>query len=228
MTTPAAAPLIAPSMLAADFGHLEESLNKVSNADWIHVDIMDGHFVPNISFGPDIAKTANQITDQPLDLHLMITSPEKWVDQFIAAGADSITFHVEAMPDKSAVVELARYLRSQGCRAAVSIKPGTAVEDYLDILPELDMVLVMSVEPGFGGQSFMEDQLAKVVTLRQAIDSQGLDTLIEIDGGISAQTIEKAAAAGVDMFVAGSAVFGTPDPAATVQELRDLATAARN
>ena len=216
-----ATPIIAPSILAADFSRLGEQVRAVHNADWIHVDIMDGHFVPNLSFGPDITRTVDKVTDQHLDVHLMIENPEKWVDAYIDAGADCVIFHVEATEDH---VALAKHLRGKGDKAGFSLKPGTPIEPYLADLEHFDLVLVMSVEPGFGGQSFMPDMLAKVRTLREAIDSASLDTLIEIDGGISEKTIEQAAEAGCDAYVAGSAVYGKDDPAAAVDELRRLAT----
>ncbi|AGF72547.1 ribulose-phosphate 3-epimerase [Corynebacterium halotolerans] len=216
-----ATPIIAPSILSADFSKLGDEVRAVSNADWIHVDIMDGHFVPNLSFGPGITATVDKITDQPLDVHLMIENPEKWVDQYIDAGADCIIFHVEATDDH---VGLADHIRSKGVRAGFSLRPGTPIEPYLGDLAHFDEVLIMSVEPGFGGQSFMPEQLEKVRTLRGLIDDNGLDTVIEIDGGISEQTIALAAEAGCDAYVAGSAVYGQDDPAAAVDALRRLAT----
>lgn len=216
-----ATPIIAPSILAADFSRLGEEVRAVSNADWIHVDIMDGHFVPNLSFGPEITRAVDRVTDQVLDVHLMIENPEDWVDQYIDAGADCIIFHVEATDDH---VALARRLREKGVRAGFSLKPGTPIEPYLADLRWFDLVLVMSVEPGFGGQSFMPDQLEKVRTLREAIDNNRLKTLIEIDGGISEKTIGQASDAGCDAYVAGSAVYGKDDPAAAVDTLRRLAT----
>lgn len=218
------APIIAPSILAADFTRLGEEVKSVANAEWIHVDIMDGHFVPNLSFGPDITKAVDGITDQTLDVHLMIQEPAQWVDTYAKAGADCIIFHVEAVEDEAAALALAAKIRELGVRAGFSIKPNTPIEPWLDKLSHFDLVLVMSVEPGFGGQKFMPEMLDKVRKLRSAIDEQGLDTLIEIDGGISADTIAQSAEAGCDAFVAGSAIFKQADRAAEVENLRTLAT----
>lgn len=218
------APIIAPSILAADFTRLGEEVKSVANAEWIHVDIMDGHFVPNLSFGPDITKAVDGITDQTLDVHLMIQEPAQWVDTYAKAGADCIIFHVEAVEDEAAALALAAKIRELGVRAGFSIKPNTPIEPWLDKLSHFDLVLVMSVEPGFGGQKFMPEMLDKVRKLRSAIDEQGLDTLIEIDGGISAGTIAQSAEAGCDAFVAGSAIFKQADRAAEVENLRTLAT----
>ncbi|APT95065.1 ribulose-phosphate 3-epimerase [Corynebacterium stationis] len=218
------APIIAPSILAADFTRLGEEVKSVANAEWIHVDIMDGHFVPNLSFGPDITKAVDGITDQTLDVHLMIQEPAQWVDTYAKAGADCIIFHVEAVEDEAAALALAAKIRELGVRAGFSIKPNTPIEPWLDKLSHFDLVLVMSVEPGFGGQKFMPEMLDKVRKLRSAIDDQGLDTLIEIDGGISADTIAQSAEAGCDAFVAGSAIFKQADRAAEVENLRALAT----
>lgn len=218
------APIIAPSILAADFTRLGEEVKSVANAEWIHVDIMDGHFVPNLSFGPDITKAVDGITDQTLDVHLMIQEPAQWVDTYAKAGADCIIFHVEAVEDETAALALAAKIRELGVRAGFSIKPNTPIEPWLDKLSHFDLALVMSVEPGFGGQKFMPEMLDKVRKLRSAIDEQGLDTLIEIDGGISADTIAQSAEAGCDAFVAGSAIFKQADRAAEVENLRTLAT----
>ena len=215
---------IAPSILAADYAALGEDVRKVANADLIHVDIMDGHFVPNLSFGPDVTKAVNGVTAQFLDMHLMIEQPERWFETYAAAGGDRMVFHVEAVDDHVAAARLCKEL---GVQSGFAIKPGTPVEPYLDSLEHFDEVMVMSVEPGFGGQKFMPEVLTKVMTLRDAIAQQGLDTIIGIDGGISGETIAQAAAAGVDAFVAGSAVFGAENPAEAVERLRELAREAR-
>lgn len=215
-------PLIAPSILSADFAYLARDVAEISSADWVHVDVMDGHFVPNLSFGLPVMKAVKNVTDLPLDCHLMIENPEKWAPDYAKAGAYSVTFHVEATEDP---VSLCRTLRELGSRAAISVKPKTPIEPYLDILDDVDMVLVMSVEPGFGGQSFMPEVLSKVETLRKVIDERNLSTLIQIDGGIAVDTIGASYAAGVDCFVAGSAVYNQADRAAAIQALRDAALA---
>lgn len=215
---------IAPSILAADYAALGDDVRKVANADLIHVDIMDGHFVPNLSFGPDVTNAVNTVTEQFLDMHLMIEQPEKWFKTYALAGGDRMVFHVEAVGD---LVSAARQCKDLGVQAGFAVKPGTPVEPYLDSLEHFDEVMVMSVEPGFGGQKFMPEVLGKVMLLRDAIVEQGVDTIIGIDGGISADTIAEAAAAGVDAFVAGSAVFGAEDPAEAVERLRALAREAR-
>ena len=217
-------PLIAPSILSADFARLDREVERIPSADWIHVDVMDGHFVPNLSFGAPVAKAVGRVTDKPMDCHLMIEDPARWVRDYVDAGAFNVTFHVEATDDPKGVADL---LHSTGCKAGISVRPGTAVEPYFDLLEHVDLVLVMSVEPGFGGQKFMPEVLDKVRALRAEIDRQGLDVLIQIDGGIDASTIGECAAAGCDVFVAGSAVYGAPDPDAMVETLRTRALDAR-
>lgn len=215
-------PLIAPSILSADFSRLGEDIDDIASADWIHFDVMDGHFVPNLSFGVPVLKSIVGKTDLPIDCHLMIENPERWAPDYARAGGSSVTFHIEAAREP---VALARELRSLGCRAAFSVKPITPIEPYLELLPEFDMVLVMSVEPGFGGQSFMPEVLDKVRVLRTYIDEHNLETLIQIDGGIAQDTIGQAHEAGCDCFVAGSAVYNYPDRAQAIEDLRQAAVA---
>lgn len=214
---------IAPSILAADYANLGADVRKVPSADLIHVDIMDGHFVPNLSFGPDVTKAVDGVTDQFLDIHMMIEEPERWFETYIKAGGDRLVFHIEATDDH---ISAANQLHEQGVQAGFAIKPGTPVEPYLDDLGHFEEIMIMSVEPGFGGQRFMPEVLSKVAAVRERIEEAGLSTVIGIDGGISQSTIALAAEAGVESFVAGSAVFGAEDPAEAVQTLRELARAA--
>jgi len=221
-------PLIAPSILSADFARLGEEIQAVagtgdSRADWVHVDVMDNHFVPNLTLGLPVVQSLRKATDLPLDCHLMISDPDHWAIGYAEAGAYNVTVHVEAAKDP---VKLAKDLRAAGAKAGLSVKPGTPLEPYVDVLKHYDTLLVMSVEPGFGGQSFIADVLDKARTARRLVDTGHLKLVVEIDGGINADTIEQAAEAGVDCFVAGSAVYGADDPAKAVAALRDRAARA--
>ena len=210
--------IIAPSILSADFGNLERDIKMIdrSAAEWVHIDVMDGVFEPNISFGFPVMKPVRRATSKVLDVHLMIVEPERYVKRFVEAGADFVTFHHEACADpRAAIAEI----KAAGAKAGVSIKPATPAEAIFDYLSELDMVLVMSVEPGFGGQSFMPDSLDKVRELAAIKREQGLDYIIEIDGGISAKNAGEVFAAGAEALVAGSAVFGAPDPEAEIVKM---------
>jgi ribulose-phosphate 3-epimerase len=214
--------MIAPSILSADFARLADELAAVPTSDWIHVDVMDNHFVPNLTLGLPVVKSLLKVTDIPIDCHLMIEDPDRWAIGYAEAGAYNVTVHVEAARDP---VKLAKDLRAAGSKAGLSIKPGTPLEPYVEVLKHYDTLLVMSVEPGFGGQSFMVDVLDKVRQARHLVDTGHLKLVVEIDGGINADTIEQAAQAGVDCFVAGSAVYDAADPGKAVEALR--ATAAR-
>src|SRR6201993_347747 len=216
-------PLIAPSILAADYARLADEVAVVTGADWLHVDVMDNHFVPNLTIGLPVVESLLAVTDIPMDCHLMIDNPERWAPPYAEAGAYNVTFHAEAT-DKP--VAVARDIRAAGAKAGLSVQPGTPLEPYLEILPEFDTLLIMSVEPGFGGQVFIPEVLAKVGIARRLVDSGELTILVEIDGGGNEDTIEQAAAAGGGCFVAGSAVYGAADPAVAVQSLRRRAAAA--
>ncbi|HEX2297840.1 MAG TPA: ribulose-phosphate 3-epimerase [Pseudonocardiaceae bacterium] len=214
--------MIAPSLLAADFARLADEANRVPSADWLHVDVMDAHFVPNLTFGLPVVESLLKYTDVPVDCHLMIEAPERWAIGYAEAGSYNVTVHAEAAEDP---VKLAKDLRAAGAKAGLSIKPGTPLEPWIEVLKHYDTLLVMSVEPGFGGQSFIPEVLEKVRTARRLVDTGHLTVLVEIDGGINADTIELAAEAGVDCFVAGSAVYGATDPAQAVESLRSQARA---
>ena len=216
---------IAPSMLASDFARLADEAERVTGADWLHVDVMDNHFVPNLTLGLPVVKSLHKATDIPLDCHLMIDDPDRWAPGYAEAGAANVTFHVEAAADP---VATARAIRAAGALAGLSVKPGTPLEPYLEVLREFDTLLVMTVEPGFGGQEFMAEVLPKVRRAREEVRAGHLRLFIEVDGGIGADTIEAAAEAGADVFVAGSAVYGADDPDKAVAALRDTARDAMN
>ncbi|MDR7234617.1 ribulose-phosphate 3-epimerase [Agrococcus lahaulensis] len=208
---------IHPSILSADFVNLERDLERIASADGVHLDVMDAHFVPNLTFGLPMVQRIAEVTSLPIDVHLMIDDPDTWALQYAIDGVDSVTFHAEATRD---AVALARELRARGARAAIALKPGTAVDDVLEHLREFDMVLVMTVEPGFGGQSFMPEMMPKLQELRGRADELGIELALQVDGGITADTLPIAAAAGADVFVAGSAVYGHADPAERIHALR--------
>ncbi|KQT98205.1 MULTISPECIES: ribulose-phosphate 3-epimerase [Sanguibacter] len=217
--------LVSPSILSADFTNLERDLQAISTADYAHVDVMDNHFVPNLTLGLPVVERIVQVSPIPIDVHLMIEDPDRWAPGFAEAGAQSVTFHAEAA---AAPVRLARELRRLGARAGLALKPATPVEPYLDLLSEIDMILVMTVEPGFGGQSFIEGTLPKIQRARRAIGEADLDVWLQVDGGISRSTIDRAAEAGANVFVAGSAVYGAEDIPAEIDTLRTMASAHRH
>ena len=217
-------PLIAPSLLSSDFARLAEESQRVADADWLHVDVMDYHFVPNLTLGLPVVQAIQKVSPVPLDCHLMIEAPERWAPGYAEAGARNVTVHAEACTGDPR--DVARDLRAAGSLAGLALKPGTGIDEYLEILRDFDTLLVMTVEPGFGGQEFIADVLPKVRTARERVESGHLKLFIEVDGGINADTIEQAAAAGADVFVAGSAVYGADDPSKAIAALRAQAGAA--
>lgn len=216
--------LIAPSILNADFAHLADEVAAVAGADWLHVDVMDNHFVPNLTLGLPVVQSLAKVTDLPLDCHLMIEDPNRWAVGYAEAGAHNVTVHAEAVADP---IAMAADLHAAGARAGLSLKPGTPLEAWTDVLKHYDTLLVMTVEPGFGGQAFMADMMDKVRTARRLVDTGHLTVVVQVDGGIGADTIEIAAEAGADCFVAGSAVYSAADPALAVARLRAAAERVR-
>lgn len=214
---------IHPSILSADFVNLEAELARIDNADAVHVDVMDNHFVPNLTIGLPVVKRIQQVSSQPVDAHLMIADVDRWAPSFAEAGLDSVTFHYEA---SSAPVKLARELRAAGAKAGMALRPATPIEPALAMLSELDLLLIMTVEPGFGGQEFLDITLPKIRHARAAVEDAGVDIAIQVDGGITPDTIARAAEAGANVFVAGSAVYGAADPNAAIERLRDAAVRA--
>ncbi|MBQ7449667.1 MAG: ribulose-phosphate 3-epimerase [Paludibacteraceae bacterium] len=213
--------LISPSLLSADFAHLADDIQMInqSDADWLHIDVMDGTFVPNLSFGFPIMEAIEPICKKPLDVHLMIVHPEKYVERFVDAGAWSVGFHLEAVEDPMPILE---QIRNKKCRTCLTINPDIAVERLFPYLKEVDMVLLMSVFAGYGGQKFIPETMDKLRTLKAEITRQGLDTLIEIDGGVNAQNAESLYNAGADVLVAGSAVFHAQDPKEAIRKIKGL------
>jgi len=215
---------ISPSILSADFTDLAGEVARIAPAaDWVHVDVMDNHFVPNLTLGLPVVERLAAVSALPLDVHLMIEDADRWAPGYAEAGAGSVTFHVEAA---SAPVKLARELRGHGARAGMALRPATPVEPYAELLPELDMLLLMTVEPGFGGQKFLDLVLPKVRAARELAKGRDLDLWIQVDGGVGEDTIERCAEAGADVFVAGSSVYGAEDAATAVQQLRTAAESA--
>ncbi|MFT4110339.1 ribulose-phosphate 3-epimerase [Propionicimonas sp.] len=215
---------ITPSILNADLADLRREIARIPSSDLIHLDVMDNRFVPNLTFGLPMVECIRQGTQRPLDIHLMIAEVDRWAPGYAEAGAESVTFHVEA---SDAPVRLARELRRLGARASMALRPATPIEPYADLLPELDMVLLMTVEPGFGGQSFLDVMLPKIRRTRALLDAHGGDIWLQVDGGVSEETIDRCVHAGADTFVAGSAVFRADDPDAMVRALKAQAEAAR-
>ena len=216
--------LISPSVLNSDLARLADEVGRIAMAaDYVHLDVMDNHFVPNLTFGLPVVESLLRDCPVPADCHLMIADPDRWAPAYAEAGAASVTFHVEAANNPQAIC---RDIRSAGARAGVAVKPGTDIEDLAELLPDLDMILVMTVEPGFGGQAFMTAMLPKIRRARALADAAGTDVWVQVDGGVDVSNIERCASAGANVFVAGSAVFRDPDPAAMIERLRRLADGA--
>ena len=216
---------ISPSLLSADFANLEKDIKDIESAEMLHLDVMDGHFVPNISFGIPVIKSIRNITDIFFDVHIMISEPQKYIDSLVDSGADLITFHLEADGDAS---ETIRMIKARGIKAGISIKPNTPVEEVMPYINDVDLILVMTVEPGFGGQSFMADMMPKVRALREAIKNMENPPMLQVDGGVSQSTIAECAKNGADCFVAGSAVFKAEDREREIDTLRKIAKEAVN
>jgi ribulose-phosphate 3-epimerase len=218
-----AEPLLAPSLLAADFAHLADEAAAVASADWLHVDVMDAHFVPNLTIGLPVVQSLRQATDLPLDCHLMIDDPDRWALGYAEAGARNVTFHVEAAAD---AVRTARSIRAAGSLVGLGVDRDTPLDPYLDLLPEFDTLLIMTIKAGFGGQAFIPEMLDKVRLARRHLRAGHLQLFVEVDGGIDEDTIVDAAQAGADVFVAGTSVYGADDPGKAVEALRAQARAA--
>ncbi|WP_394274800.1 ribulose-phosphate 3-epimerase [Luteococcus sp.] len=214
---------ITPSVLNADLSNLSGEIARIPSADGVHLDVMDNHFVPNMTFGLPVVESIRQRTEAFLDIHLMIANADRWAPAYAEAGAESITFHVEA---SDAPIRTAREIRAQGARASMALKPATPIEPYADMLGELDMVLLMTVEPGFGGQKVLDLVLPKIRRTRELVKTTGQDIWLQVDGGVSLETIERCAEAGADTFVAGSAVYSAGDPDQMVRDLRERAVEA--
>ncbi|MCT1366683.1 MULTISPECIES: ribulose-phosphate 3-epimerase [Kocuria] len=212
---------INPSILSADFSRLGEELRAIETADAAHIDVMDNHFVPNLTWGPAVVERLHAVSPVPFDVHLMIEDADRWAPRYAEIGCESVTFHAEAA---IAPIKLARELRAQGAKAGMALRPATPVEPYLDMLEELDLLLVMTVEPGFGGQKFLDVTLPKLRRAAEAIRGSDAQVALQVDGGISEETIGRAAEAGADVFVAGSAVYGAKDPAEAISSLRSIAS----
>ena len=211
--------LITPSILNADFLNIANEIDRVSNeADWLHLDVMDGHFVPNLSFGPAMVNAVSNYSSLPIDVHLMITHPEKWISEYVQAGADSISFHYEATSNP---VEIAQELRSQNIKVGLAIKPATSFNSIKQIIEEFDLLLIMTVEPGFGGQKYIREMNPKIAEARNYIDQIESKIMIQADGGINLETIKESADSGADVFVAGSVVYKSDDPAGMIRRLKN-------